>query len=968
MAGYTLTTSQTSFTVTDSTTNTSNTSLTLVGKNYPNYGQILQQDLINMLQNWAAIGQPTHVIPGQLWWDTSNLILKVYSGTAFKNLAAITSSATTPSSAVIAGDLWFDSNNAQLNVYTGAAWQLVGPVYTNTQGKTAALADTITDIGSNSHTVLKLFVGNTIVAIVSKDATFTPATPISGFATINPGYNNNTNIFGVSGSGTLVGIVLTNAQPYINSLGTLSSLTVSSPIVGSVLYNAATVTTAAQPNITSTGTLTSVTSTGTVAAPVINGGTIGNTGAIFTGISATVNTVNAGQIGNASTTNLIGTLTTAAQPNITSTGTLGSLTVTNGVQANAHTGVAVYAGTIGNSGANHYGATVVTTGNIYSGGNIIAAATTATTNETTGSVVVAGGVGIAGSLYVKGALTVVGTTTYIGLSTSSTTLAAPSVNAGLIGNSGALLQGTLIAASASQPNITTVGTLVGGTWNSTIISPTYGGTGINNGTNTLTLTGGNYTLNQAITSGASPTFAATNFTGSSGITGLGTITSGIWQGTLIGPTYGGTGVNNGTNTLTLTGSFTLNQSVASGASPTFTATNFTGTSGITGLGTVTTGAWNASPVYPQYGGTGVNNGTNTLTISGASYTLNQSVASGAAPTFAATNFTGSSGITGLGTIATGVWNGTAIGPTYGGTGVNNGTNTLTVSGNYTLNQSVASGAAPTFTATNITGASGITGLGTVTVSVVSSANITATTANVYAAYHVANTATVSAAYYWANGVSLGGGTGGVTSVAGGQSISVSGTGNGPYTGAVTIDTIQGITTSSTPTFAGLTVPSITHSGTSGTGDIGASGNKFGTVYATAATAQYADLAEKYAADAVYKPGTVVEFGGEAEVTISDTPNSIHVAGIVSSKPAYLMNDDLESEYIVSLALVGRVPCKVIGPVRKGNMMVSAGNGMAKAFVPDMLKSQPDMGSVLGKALENINDDSIQIIEVVVGVR
>ena len=963
MAGYTLTTSQTSFTVTDSTTNTANTSLTLVGKNYPNYGQILQQDLINMLQNWAAIGQPTHVIPGQLWWDTTNLILKVYSGTAFKNLAAITSAATSPASAVIAGDLWFDSNNAQLNVYTGTTWQLVGPVYTNSQGKTAALADTITDIGSNNHIVLKLFVGNTIVAIVSKDATFTPATAISGFSTINPGYNNNTNIFGAAGSGTLVGVVLTNAQPYINSLGTLSGLTVSSPIVGSVLYNAATVTTAAQPNITSVGTLTSVTTTGTVSAPTINAGTFGNTGAVFTGISATVNTVNAGQIGNASTTNLVGTLTVAAQGNITSVGTLTSLNVTNTINAATYTGSAVNAGTIGNTGANHYGATVVTTGNIYSGGNIIAAATTATTNETTGSIVAKGGVGIAGDLYIKGGLTVVGTTAYIGQSTSSTTLAAPGVNAGVIGNSGALLQGTLVAASASQPNITTVGTLVGGIWNSTIISPTYGGTGINNGTNTLTLTGGNYTLNQAVTSGSAPTFAATNLTGASGITGLGTITSGTWQGTLIGPTYGGTGVNNGTNTLTLSGSYTLNQVLTSGAAPTFTATNFTGTSGITGLGTVTTGAWNASPVYPQFGGTGVNNGTNTLTISGASYTLNQSVASGAAPTFTATNFTGTSGITGLGTVTTGTWNGTVIGPAYGGTGVNNGTNTLTISGaSYTLNQSVASGAAPTFTATNITGASGITGLGTVTVPVVSSANITATTANVYAAYHVANTATVSAAYYWANGVSLGGGAA-VTSVSGGGSISVSGTGNGPYTGSVTIDTIQGLATTSTPTFAGITVPSITHSGTTGVGDIGASGNKFGTVYATAASAQYADLAEKYIPDRDIPPHSIVSFSGSAEITISTVSHDPKVAGVISSNPAYLMNDDEENG--VAVALTGRVPCYIMGPIEKGDCVVSSDiAGIGQKL--NLTKYIP--GCIVGKALESINDTSTQLIEVVVGIR
>ena len=138
----------------------------------------------------------------------------------------------------------------------------------------------------------------------------------------------------------------------------------------------------------------------------------------------------------------------------------------------------------------------------------------------------------------------------------------------------------------------------------------------------------------------------------------------------------------------------------------------------------------------------------------------------------------------------------------------------------------------------------------------------------------------------------------------------------------------------------------------------ASGNfTAGTITGTATAAQYADLAEKYTADADIEPGTVVCFGGEAEVTTCNHDMDRKVAGIVSTNPAHLMNAELEGG--VAVALTGRVPCKVIGPVSKGDMMVSAGNGMARA------EENPAMGSVIGKALGN-NEDGEGIIEVVVG--
>ena len=143
------------------------------------------------------------------------------------------------------------------------------------------------------------------------------------------------------------------------------------------------------------------------------------------------------------------------------------------------------------------------------------------------------------------------------------------------------------------------------------------------------------------------------------------------------------------------------------------------------------------------------------------------------------------------------------------------------------------------------------------------------------------------------------------------------------------------------------------------GVVSATGNVIGSYFVgTATSAQYADIAENYVADAVYEPGTVLEFGGSAEVTVA-TDETTRVAGIVSTTPAHLMNSMLTGEHITALALLGRVPCRVRGVVAKGDMLVSAGDGYARA------KQNPIMGTVIGKALEASAGDH-SIIEVVVG--
>jgi hypothetical protein len=157
---------------------------------------------------------------------------------------------------------------------------------------------------------------------------------------------------------------------------------------------------------------------------------------------------------------------------------------------------------------------------------------------------------------------------------------------------------------------------------------------------------------------------------------------------------------------------------------------------------------------------------------------------------------------------------------------------------------------------------------------------------------------------------------------------------------------------------------IGNGGTSGVGNIGASGAAFNTIFAKATTAQYADLAEKYLTDDAYAPGTVLEFGGKYEVTLCDSDMTTKVAGVVSTKPGFLLNEnlapnELEGQKVVELALTGRVPTRVRGPIKKGDLIVSAGAGYARA------EGIPQVGTVIGKALEDFNGDE-GVIEVVIG--
>jgi hypothetical protein len=152
--------------------------------------------------------------------------------------------------------------------------------------------------------------------------------------------------------------------------------------------------------------------------------------------------------------------------------------------------------------------------------------------------------------------------------------------------------------------------------------------------------------------------------------------------------------------------------------------------------------------------------------------------------------------------------------------------------------------------------------------------------------------------------------------------------------------------------------------TSGLSYIPGSGTLTSAIFAgTASSARYADLAERYLSDQTYDPGTVMEFGGANEVTISQHSHSTRVAGAVSTAPAYEMNTGLEGEHVVAIALTGRIPCQVVGTIRKGDLLVASDlPGVATTL--DIKQYKP--GCVLGKALEDYDSEEVGTITVVVG--
>jgi hypothetical protein len=323
--------------VADGTINTAS-SVTLVGKNYAGYGEFLDENFIQMLENFSNTTAPTAPLTGQLWWDKTNNLLKVYNGTLFKTISAATASASVPSSNVI-GDLWYDTTNQQLNVYTGAAFLVVGPAYTSSTGTAGAIPETIPNATATPQYVTTIYANGVRVAVYSNNDTFTASGDAATlFPTVYRGVTMS-NAVGTNMSGNLVGsgnvVITTNIS---NTVATF------------------------------TGTGANITGYTTVSGNVTGG-----------------NILTAGQVsatGNVTGANFIGNVIPPAGSNITTTGNITGGNVLTG-------GLVSATGTV--TGSSFLGSVVSVTANV-TGGNIRTGGLVSATANVTGGNILTGGI------------------------------------------------------------------------------------------------------------------------------------------------------------------------------------------------------------------------------------------------------------------------------------------------------------------------------------------------------------------------------------------------------------------------------------------------------------------------------------------------------------------------------------------------------------------------------------------------
>jgi hypothetical protein len=178
-------------TVSDGQIDQFSTDITLIGKNYSGFGEVLNENFVKILENFAETSAPQNPIRGQIWFDASELKLKVYNGTSFVPVSSATISTSQPTTLGV-GDLWFDDLNKQLFFFDGTNTILLGPDFSVSQGLSGLRVATILDTLNQNRVITYLYTNGILLGIFSKDS-FTPKLPITGFTgSIEPGFNAGT--------------------------------------------------------------------------------------------------------------------------------------------------------------------------------------------------------------------------------------------------------------------------------------------------------------------------------------------------------------------------------------------------------------------------------------------------------------------------------------------------------------------------------------------------------------------------------------------------------------------------------------------------------------------------------------------------------------------------------------------------------------------------------------------------------
>ena len=749
-------------------------------------------------------------------------------------------------------------------------------------------------------------------------------------------------------SATIAATVTTAAQPNITSVGTLSGLSVTGTITGSVSGSASTagtVTTAAQPNITSVGTLSSITTSGNVdtTANVVTDDIVGKSGGVTITAIGTNQPISLVTTGTGSVDVNSARITELATP--TAATDAATKAYVDSVAEGLHVHESCVAGTPGTL-------TSITGGTITYNNGTAGVGATLTTSSGNFDTIDGISISTADRVLVKNEATTANNGIYV--KTSSTVLTraddfnTPAEMAG--GDFVFIQQGSTLndTGFVMTDAVTTVGT-------DPVTFVQFSGAGTFTAGAGLTLTGSEFSVtNTAVTAGS----------------------------------YG-----NGTHNAT----FTVNSrgQLTSGANVSITAPAgaLTGTvlnssvvdSSLTSVGTIDTGVWNGSVI-------------------GASYiaTLNQNTTG-----YAATVSTAAQpNITSVGTLSGLTVSGTISGSVSGSAGSVAGQN---VSGevdfaqvaNSVAGANVSGTVASATTAASASSVAGQNVSGEVDFAQVANSvaggNVSGTVASATSASSATTAGSTSSSATFnnsgsgvASGTAFNGGTARTisyntigapsttgTNASGTWSINVTGSAGSATTAtrAATVTTAAQPNITSVGTLSSLNVTGTTNTGTIQSttltaGSNSTAGSIIGDWTLTSGStlnATYADLAEKYTADEDYEAGTVVLFAGEAELTACGNHASHAVAGIITTNPAQVYNAECtagEGEFVVELALIGRVPCKVIGPVHKGDLIVSSeAPGFGCAADLDNLK----VGTIIGKAITGYNGDTPDgVCEVLVG--
>ena len=731
---------------------------------------------------------------------------------------------------------------------------------------------------------------------------------------------------GTIGATTLIGTLNanSNSQPNITTIGTLGNLNVTT---NSNLGNLATanffsgdghllsnLTISAGSSITNGNSNVTVSANGnvtTTVAGIANVLVVTSTGANVTGYLTASGNITGGNAnlgnavtasyfignlyGNANTATTAGTVTTNAQPNITSVGTLSALTVT----ANVTSGN-VYANSGIVKGQYLYGdGSNISNITISAGSSIVNGTSNVSIPASNGNV----------NTVVAGNTTLVVTGT--GVNVAGTLNATGSVTGNFAGN----------VTNATQANITSLGTLTGLNVN-----------GLSNlgPVGNVTITGGsaNYYLMTNGSGGLSWTNALLTpipgsntqvlFNDAGAANASSSLTFNKTNGLLTATLLGGTLTTNAQTNITSVGPLT---------SLTVQGNINTANSSVTGTLTVT-----ANVTSPQLI-SNIATGTAPLVVTSTTQVANLNVATAGLATFATTaNAVAGANVSGAVTYAT-------TANAVAGANVSGTVSSATTAGTVTTAAQPNITSTGTLTSLSIgsTGTS-LTTLGTVEIGTGIVGDILLF-GSAFTGQGRLNTSGSNLTMYSSSGYGLRLGT------------------NGSLTNGIQISTSGVVSTTGNLSVGGiLTTTTITTGANSTAGTI--TGN-WSLSAGSRLTATYADLAEKYVADANYQPGTVLVFGGEQEVTVSTDSDSFRVAGVVTTNPAYTMNNDCVGEHVATIALQGRVPVKVIGPVFKGDLLVSCNNGYAIA------NNIARAGTIIGKSLENFTDAS-GVIEVAIG--